>query len=87
MSKPKKTDYTKLRNNIIANLRNGPAKVTFIKEDGSERVMHCTLEKKVVPKTDEDYNNLPGSTVIAWDLEKKAWRSFRVDSVTEVKPA
>lgn len=72
------------RARIISELRDSPRFVTFTKQDGSTRVMHCTLENGVVPKTDEDYNNLPGDTVIAWDIEKKGWRQFSVGSIQRV---
>lgn len=72
------------RQKVLAELRDSPRYVTFTKMDGSTRVMHCTLEKDVVPKTDEDYNNLPGEVVIAWDIDKKGWRQFNVNSIARV---
>jgi hypothetical protein len=75
------------RDDIIARLRNAPRRITFTKSDGSERVMLCTLEKAKVPKVDEDYNNLPGESVIAWDLEKNGWRTFYVDTVKAIEAA
>lgn len=75
------------RDKIIAELRDSPRLVTFTKSDGSERVMRCTLQKSVVPKTEEDYNNLPGETVIAWDLDKNGWRQFAVNSVKDISKA
>ena len=72
------------REKLIAELRDSPRFVTFTKSDGTERVMRCTLEKSVVPHTEEDYNNLPGDTVIAWDLDKKGWRQFNVNTVKNV---
>lgn len=72
------------RQRVISELRDSQRFVTFIKNDGSTRVMRCTLESDVVPKTDEDYNNLPGDYVIAWDLDKKGWRQFQVNSIERV---
>ena len=62
--------------------------VLFTKKDGTKRAMLCTLmsdhlplvdkregdEVKVIKKQSED-------SIAVWDIEKKAWRSFRIDSV------
>ena len=65
--------------------------VTFTKADGSERVMLCTTN----PRTIQEYYTEEKKTerVIAdnpdvckvFDLDKKAWRSFRLDSVKSYK--
>jgi hypothetical protein len=62
--------------------------VTFKKKDDSVRKMICTLSKEYLPDIEpvveekknkkENPNTLP-----VWDLEKLAWRSFRVDSILE----
>jgi hypothetical protein len=64
--------------------------IKFKKKDDSIRKMICTLSKDYLPeskdiiedqekkKKKENPNTLP-----VWDLEKLAWRSFRVDSVVE----
>lgn len=77
----KRHNYT--RKEMIAELQVAPKTVTFTKSNGEERVMFCTLQKNRIPKVEEDYNNLPGETVIAYDLENKAWRSFKTDSVID----
>lgn len=64
--------------------------VTFIKVDGSTRVMKCTLRKDMLPP--EPAKNEDGTpkkdfktTVPVFDLEKGAWRSFRVDSLQDIQ--
>jgi hypothetical protein len=64
--------------------------VKFKKKDDSIRKMICTLSEDYLPNSEdviegkekktkkENPNTLP-----VWDLEKLAWRSFRVDSVVE----
>jgi hypothetical protein len=62
--------------------------VKFKKKDDSIRKMVCTLSSEYLPDNEskeiekktkaENPNVLP-----VWDLEKLAWRSFRVDSVVE----
>lgn len=64
--------------------------VTFKKKDETVRKMICTLSEEYLPESEplvegevkkskkENPDTLP-----VWDLEKLAWRSFRVDSVVE----
>lgn len=60
--------------------------VTFLKKDGTERTMKCTLKNDLLP-AQEDLENAvqkkkPSDENIAvWDLDKEAWRSFRFDSI------
>jgi hypothetical protein len=60
--------------------------ISFKKVDGTERKMLCSLKKDILPiveskettkKKPENENVLP-----VWDLEKNAFRSFRLDSLT-----
>lgn len=66
-------------------LQNGELDVKFIKKDGSDRSMRCTLKPDLLPKTVSDVlpeQKTPNPDVLrVWDLEKSAWRSFRLDSI------
>ena len=67
-------------------LQNGIATVTFVKKDGTERKLRCTLSPDELPaQTDLEeavQKKTPNTEVLAvWDLENKGWRSFRYDSV------
>ena len=67
--------------------QDGVITVTFTKVDGSERVMKCTLNKMHLPEQQdlEEASTKDNPKVLAvWDVEKSAWRSFRIDSVKEV---
>lgn len=60
--------------------------VLFVKKDGTERRMVCTLKPDLLPsQTDLEeavQKKTPNPDVLAvWDLENKGWRSFRYDSV------
>lgn len=59
--------------------------VTFTKVDGTERVMKCTLRKSQLPINNQEKSEKTPKTdsVVVWDLEKKAWRQFKIASVTE----
>jgi hypothetical protein len=67
-------------------LQTGIANVTFVKKDGTERKLLCTLLPSELPaQTDLEeavQKKTPNPEVLAvWDLENKGWRSFRYDSV------
>ena len=73
-----------LREDLISILQNSVAIVTFVKKNGELRKMKCTLKEEVLPDLvgttrKRNYDVLP-----VWDLEKNAWRSFRLDSIEEV---
>lgn len=66
-------------------LKQNTVNVSFTKVNGTERNMLCTLKESILPirdtnetsqKKQENDNVLP-----VWDLEEKAFRSFRIDSV------
>lgn len=70
-----------LKSELFKNIVN----VTFIKKDGTQRSMRCTLRPDLLPaQTDieEAVSKTPSATSLAvWDLEKEGWRSFRYDSI------
>jgi len=60
--------------------------VTFRKVNGDLRTMWCTLKKEYLPEQKDisEVINKPEDdpkTIAVWDLEKQAWRSFRIESV------
>jgi len=64
--------------------------VVFTKKDGSERSMRCTLVESRIPseKTPQPKENsttFAGSAIRVFDEEKQEWRSFRWDSIKEVR--
>lgn len=77
------------RSEMMAALYEKDCKVIFKKQStGEERQMICTLREDAIPqatKTDPlsqtKVRALNEEVVAAWDIEKQAWRSFRVDSV------
>ena len=75
----------------LEHLREGRCKVAFTKKDGTKREMLCTLNMDSVPsehhpKTDGNATARTNESVRVFDLEKEAWRSFRLDSVTVFDP-
>jgi hypothetical protein len=76
------------RENISDILKENIATVTFTKKDGDVRVMQCTLKAELLPpvvvtegKIERQIND---AVLPVYDLNVKAWRSFRLDSVTSV---
>jgi hypothetical protein len=73
--------------NLLSELNNRVVSITFTKADGSVRNMNCTLQSGIVPVVEhretKDSTALP-ETLVVWDTDKSAWRSFRLDRLTHV---
>lgn len=79
-------------------LSEGVVTVTFTKKDGAERIMVCTTSDKIIPKVAHQTNtdnpvDFPvsknerkrnPSVAAVYDIEAKAWKSFRWDSIKHV---
>ena len=78
---------TSWQNDYLKNaLHNGVVRVVFLKKDGTERKMLCTLKADLLPaQTDIEeavQKKTPNPAVLAvWDVEAQGWRSFRWDSI------
>ena len=68
--------------------------VTSTKKDGTHREMFCTLAESKIPTEKQPKSQASDSTttgsrndesVRVFDTEKQEWRSFRWDSVKEVR--
>jgi len=62
--------------------------IHFRKKDGSNRIMNCTLqESKIVPyeKITDSVKTRSDEACSVYDIDKNEWRSFRYDSVTEIR--
>lgn len=70
------------------NLSKSVSEVIFNKSDGTVRIMNCTLMAKYLPEqvAEKTNNRKENDGVIAvWDLDNEGWRSFRIESLTQVK--
>lgn len=80
-------DEASWRNDFLkSNLFTSIVNVTFIKKDGTQRLLRCTLKPDLLPQqTDIEeavQKKTPNPDVLAvWDLENDGWRSFRYDSI------
>jgi len=65
--------------------------VTFTKKDGTERVMHCTLREDLLPPVVVKEGEVKKERKVnpdvmpVYDTDAKAFRSFRLDSITKVQ--
>jgi hypothetical protein len=81
-------DKNKLRKWLGEHLAYGLVTVVFEKKDGTLREMRCTL--KDVPqyerKTESETTRKKNDEVMSvYDMDKSEWRSFRIDSIKEIK--
>ena len=83
------TKWDEFHNWLKSMLKIGPATVTFIKKDGTERVMNCTLQAEQLPvvelKEDSKPRKESTTSLRVFDLEKTEWRSFTLKSVTRIQ--
>lgn len=84
---------------LKSHLAYGEVTVIFTKKDSTERTMLCTTNEKLVPQVVHETNtNNPidfpspkkerkvnDEVMPVYDLESKAWKSFRWDSVKQVR--
>lgn len=81
-----------LGDSLKEDLKNSILNVTFTKTNGEVRDMICTLREDLIPITTVSQSRrlehqLSDEVVRVYDLEKEAWRSFRVDSIIDVREA
>jgi len=90
--KEKTERLANLRLEIINSLHDGVSEVNFVKVDGTNRKMLCTLvpsmmddASSIVATSDDDKAARPVNPDIVkcYDVEAMGWRSFRVDSVID----
>jgi hypothetical protein len=84
-------DYTVVENqNLLKEkLRAKSLLVSFTKTNGERRDMRCTLDGASIPvtehKTERTARPVSSTSLPVYDVNANAWRSFRWDSIIEVK--
>lgn len=69
-------------------LRETEVTIKFVKKDGSERKMVCTLLESKIPEEKQPKNTgkkQNDESLAVFDLEKQDWRSFRWDSINTIE--
>lgn len=71
---------------ILDLLKANVMRITFVKNDGSLRVMLCTLLETHLPKA-KSYTEaaVSDTTLTVWDVESNGWRSICLDSLVSVE--
>jgi hypothetical protein len=76
---------------LIEQLKSNVVEVDFVKADGTDRTMRCTLKADLVPKVDikiidttKPSRKAPENVIPVYDLDNEGWRSFRIDSIKTV---
>lgn len=75
------------RNEMIEQLQAQVCRVVFKKINGEERDMSCTLMETALPKATKDplsqkkVRAVNEAVIVAWDVNKDDFRSFRVENV------
>ena len=73
------------RDILIKNLQKKTMRITFTKVNGEERIMDCTLQEYMLPPTNSNNRKENKEVLPVWDINKGEWRSFRLDSVTNIE--
>ena len=73
------------RETLIKNLQKKAMRITFTKVNGEERVMDCTLQEHMIPETSESNRKQNEEVLPVFDINKGEWRSFRLDSITNIE--
>ena len=78
---------TKKREVLVEGLKRNMMKVVFTKANGEERTMLCTLHESILPEQPiSGIKKKENKDVLSvWDIDANGWRSFRMDSIKEVK--
>lgn len=79
------TNELPTRGELLRMLKKGEVTVKFRKADKTVRTMRCTLEDDAIPSVDGKVGGDDREVITAYDLDKRAWRSFRMDSLRSVK--
>lgn len=81
-------DWNKFKKWLKGILIESTVTVTFIKKDGSERVMVCTLNPSMLPIIENKTNKIKkpnDDTLSVFDIEKNSWRSFTYKSIKRIQ--
>ncbi len=79
------------REALVKSLQKNIMNVVFTKVNGEERKMSCTLNEALLPEKtwreelDESKKKENLEVLAVWDVDIDAWRSFRLDSIKDLK--
>ena len=60
--------------------------ISFVKKDGTTRIMKCTRDITNIPEEYHPKNETKsGTSIRVFDLEKNEWRSFIAENITAIE--
>ena len=77
-----------VRSELQTQLQSEILEVTFTKVNGDKRVMNCTLMEGILPSNTTENNTdkkVNEDILSVWDVDANGWRSFRMNTVTQVR--
>lgn len=77
------------REELKDSLSNSVLNIDFIKKDGTERKMKCTLRSDLLPKKLEEFTSTNKrkeslNSIAVFDLEIQDWRSIIIENIVSV---
>lgn len=82
------SEWDNFKNCLVDELKQKVVTVSFTKKDGTERIMKCTLDPSILPKShvseDKEPKKKNSNTIAVYDVEANAWRSFVVRNVNQI---
>lgn len=81
-------DWKKFSSWLKGILKQEVVTVTFLKKDGTERIMKCTLNEQFLPDQPITENKkerkVSQNTISVFDIEAKGWRSFIIQNIRKI---
>ena len=77
-------DLKILKKWLISMLKENVATLTFKRKDGTIRTMDCTLNEEYIGVSLDD-GDTNKDTQMVWDIETAQYKSFRWDSLMEIR--
>ena len=78
---------TMKRETLVKSLQKDVMTINFTKVNGEDRTMNCSLHESLLPESTPSATTKKDNpdVIVVWDIDKSAWRSFRLDSINYTK--
>jgi len=82
-------NLNELKEQVLAQLKEGVCEITFNKVNGERRVMPCTLREDLLPTppkeaTPRASKDKESDVISVWCVDKEAWRSFKLSNFISI---
>jgi len=72
------------KSSIEDTLKKGRCSIRYKKDDGAYRIAEGTLDSKSIPHMTSGKKKVDAETVMYYDLNVEAWRSFKVKNLIQI---